>query len=105
MGKQRTQCGEYSASSANFGKDKIRNVEISPPGGMREIKSYAAAVDANSGFAKPGADGRKAGFAGAINVGAGRVIGRVDPHGSENQRKRLEFMPERPKRGGKFHWE
>lgn len=30
MSKQRTQCGAYSAESADFGKDKIRNVDWGP---------------------------------------------------------------------------
>jgi hypothetical protein len=95
MSKQRTVTGAYSAADVNkHNKDKIRNVEIGPVGGMREIKSFASAIDSNSG--------RNAGFAAAIKPGAGTVVGKVDPHGSENKREVPGLAPKRSKPGARW---
>jgi hypothetical protein len=91
MGKQRTVTGAYSAADVNkHSKDKIHNVEISPAGGMREIKSYASAIDANSGFSGP------------IEVGEGVVQSKVDPHGTAAAKERPEFLPKRSKPGARW---
>jgi hypothetical protein len=89
--KQRTITGAYSAADVNnHNKDKIRNVDIGPVGGMRDIKSFASAIDSNSGKAA------------AIRPGAGTVVGRVDPHGTAASRERTEFLPKRSKPGARW---
>jgi hypothetical protein len=96
MSKERTVTGAYSEQifGGKGAPDKIRNVEISPAGGMREIKNFASAIDSNSG--------RNAGFAAPIKPGAGTVVGKVDPHGSENQREVRGLEPKRSKPGARW---
>jgi hypothetical protein len=97
MAKQRTVTGAYSAGDVNkHNKDRIRNVEIGPAAGMRDVKSYASAIDGNSGF--HGAAGKPW----PIKVGAGTVLGKVDPHGTAASRERTEFLPKRSRPGARW---
>jgi hypothetical protein len=95
MAKQRTITGAYSAADVNrHNKDKIRDTEIGPKADMGVIKSYASAIDSNSG--------RNAGFAAPIRPGAGTVVSRIPPHGSENQREVPGLAPKRSKPGARW---
>jgi hypothetical protein len=94
MAKQRTVTGAYSAGDVNnHNKDKIRNVDLGPVSGMRDIKSYASVIDR---------DQPNGGFSGPIKVGGGRIIGQTDPHGTAAARERTEFLPKRSKPGARW---
>jgi hypothetical protein len=95
MSKQRTVTGAYSAGDVNkHNKDKIRNVDIGPKADMALIKSFASAIDSNSG--------RNGGFAAPIRPGAGTVVSRIPPHGSENQREVPGLAPKRSRPGARW---
>jgi hypothetical protein len=87
-----TKTGAYSATDVNkHNKDKIRDVEIGPVPGMRDVKTYAIDRDQpNAGFAAP------------IKPGAGTVTGKVDPHGTAAARERTELLPKRSKPGARW---
>jgi hypothetical protein len=94
MGKQRTVTGAYSAGDVNkHNKDRIRNVDLGPVSGMRDVKSFASVIDR---------DQPNRGFAGPIRPSAGVRQGKVDPHGTAASRERTEFLPKRSRPGARW---